>query len=366
MINEIFKKIDKIHPYPAKFTLELAYNLIDKYSKVGEKVYDPFLGSGTTILACNILRRMGFGTDINHIAILISKFKMLELSEKNNEDILKFIKMIQKTPIEEIKSNSRLKNYKSINHWFKTDAILALSFILNKIEIINDEKLKIFFSTVFSSILNTISNQESDTRYAAIEKDNINLETIINLFVKKAFSSLEIQKELQNLGYSNSSKCFLEDSANCNLIISSQIDLIVTSPPYPNTYDYYLYHKHRMLWLGFDPLYSMKKEIGSRREFSSLKRPKDKFNNDLLKIFESSNKILKNKGKIVVIIGDGKIDGEIYKADENLKKIGKSLGWKLIDSSFTLLDETSKSFQKSYRTLGKKEHILVFEKLKLW
>jgi site-specific DNA-methyltransferase (cytosine-N4-specific) len=120
-----------------------------------------------------------------------------------------------------------------------------------------------------------------------------------------------------------------------------------------------------MLWLGFDPLYSMKKEIGSRREFSSLKRPKDKFNNDLMKIFESSNKILKNKGKIVVIIGDGKIDGEIYKADENLKKIGKSLGWKLIDSSFTLLDETSKSFQKSYRTLGKKEHILVFEKLKL-
>ena len=154
------------------------------------------------------------------------------------------------------------------------------------------------------------------------------------------------------------------DSSECYTFLNkNSVDLILTSPPYINTYDYYLYHKHRMNWLGYDVKYSMNAEIGSRREFSSLKHPEDKFSNDLQKIFVSCNNVLKPKGKVVLVIGDGRVAGKIYNAKDNMIHICKSVGWKLIDYKYSNLDDTSRSFQQSYRTKGKKEHIMVFSKV---
>ena len=61
----------------------------------------------------------------------------------------------------------------------------------------------------------------------------------------------------------------LADSRELGFIADSSIDLLVTSPPYANTYDYYLYHKHRMNWLGLNWKEAMDDEIGSRNKHSS-------------------------------------------------------------------------------------------------
>ena len=117
-----------------------------------------------------------------------------------------------------------------------------------------------------------------------------------------------------------------------------------------------------MNWLGCDVLYSMNNEIGSRREFSSLKHKEQKFNDDLKSILTECDKTLKPNGTAVIVMGDGRVAGRTYDAGENMKEICSSINWKLIDYSYSLLDETSRSFQQSYRTKGKKEHVLVFKK----
>ena len=43
--------------------------------------------------------------------------------------------------------------------------------------------------------------------------------------------------------------------------------LVITSPPYPNAYEYWLYHKYRMYWLGEDPLAVRRAEIGARPHY---------------------------------------------------------------------------------------------------
>ena len=80
---DILRKIDRIHPYPAKFPVDLAMNYISKYTNIGNTVYDPFVGSGTTLLASRALERNAYGTDVNHIAVLISQFKLLSLSQND-------------------------------------------------------------------------------------------------------------------------------------------------------------------------------------------------------------------------------------------------------------------------------------------
>ena len=360
---DIVRKMDRIHSYPAKFTVDLAMSHIEKLTKVGDVVYDPFLGSGTTLLAAKLLGRNGYGTDINHIAVLISNFKLLNLSNDNCKNLRSFINEFKNTYLSEV-DTVKLFSYPSINHWFCDDSIKVLSLIKEKINGLDDENEKIFCKLVMSAIINSASNQESDTRYAAVYKPKVNIEYVAELFIKKFETTLDLYMEfMQELNFNVIENAVLLDSKKCTTLFGDNcIDLILTSPPYPNTYDYYLYHKHRMNWLDYDVNFSMNNEIGSRREFSSLKKPKEKFDDDMFGILSECNKGLKVGGYAVLVMGDGRIQGEVYEAKSNMEAICSKLNWKLVDYSFSYLDQTSRSFQKSYRTKGKKEHVLVFKK----
>ena len=360
---QLIRKIDRVHPYPAKFPVDFALNYISKYTDDNGTVFDPFLGSGTTLLAARILNRIGYGTDVNHIAILISSFKQLKLTQEDIFELHFFIVQFENN-LSNIIQNAKTFNYPSIDHWFCKNAITVLSSIKYAAQDLRNAEQKLFVNLVFSSIINTVSNQESDTRYAAINKPNMTIKHIADVFIKKFNAILEMFIVFNNTCISNNHiQIYLKDAKQCDQVIpSNSVDLILTSPPYPNTYDYYLYHKHRMNWLECDVKYSMENEIGSRREFSSLKKPQDKFDDDLYAIFSACNKTLKYNGNIVIVMGDGRIQGEIYEAKSHIEKISEKLNWELIDYSYTSLDETARSFQQSYRTKGKKEHILTLKK----
>ena len=51
--------------HPAPFPLELPLRCIKLFSYEGDLVLDPFVGSGTTMIACKILNRRGIGIDID-------------------------------------------------------------------------------------------------------------------------------------------------------------------------------------------------------------------------------------------------------------------------------------------------------------
>lgn len=361
----LLRKIDRIHPYPAKFPVDMAIKYIEKYTQENDLVFDPFLGSGTTLLATSVLHRRGFGTDVNPIAILISNFKLLSMNDDDivalNNFVVDFAENYQ-----DYLSNTIPYSYASIDHWFCKDSILVLSCIKSRIAFLTNYNQRTFCNLVLSSIINTVSNQEGDTRYAAIEKTYLSTSFVVETFVKKFRTILSCYVEFNKLrGPIEKNEAYLCDAKESDKLVPyGCVDFILTSPPYPNTYDYYLYHKHRMLWLGYDVKSTMTSEIGSRREYSSLKLPKEKFNCDLLQIFEGCNRLLKPHGKVAIIMGDGKIQGEKYDAKINLINTLASLQWKVVDYSFSNLDDTSRSFQQSYRTKEKKEHVLVFEKEK--
>jgi len=50
-------------------------------------------------------------------------------------------------------------------------------------------------------------------------------------------------------------------------IKKNSIDFIVTSPPYPNAFDYCLYHRFRQFWLGFNPRILSNYEIGAHLKY---------------------------------------------------------------------------------------------------
>lgn len=59
--------------YRGNWSPYIPRNLILRYSKEGETVLDPFLGSGTTLVETKLLKRKGIGIDINPDSIEIAK-----------------------------------------------------------------------------------------------------------------------------------------------------------------------------------------------------------------------------------------------------------------------------------------------------
>lgn len=84
-------KEDKIAMrHPAPFLLKDITKLISLYTKKDMKVLDPFLGSGTTIVAAVLSGRKGYGIDLNpnYIKLCEERFNNLKLDKAMYEMIL--------------------------------------------------------------------------------------------------------------------------------------------------------------------------------------------------------------------------------------------------------------------------------------
>lgn len=69
-----FKKDKKIHP--TQKSLDVVKRLIKYHSKTGDIVLDPFIGSGTTAVACKELGRNFLGCDINREYVKMAKNRL--------------------------------------------------------------------------------------------------------------------------------------------------------------------------------------------------------------------------------------------------------------------------------------------------
>lgn len=170
---------------------------------------------------------------------MVKKHAIIIITQNDIKELWDFIARFENSFFDIVKTVPRFY-YKSIDHWFCADAITVLSVIKSEISKLGKNEQKIFCNLVFSSIINTVSNQESDTRYAAIIKPNLNIQNIFDVFVKK-FKTILSLFEIYNEKFIMKSNCevLLSDSQYCNQILKlNSVDLILTSPPYPNTYDF--------------------------------------------------------------------------------------------------------------------------------
>jgi SAM-dependent methyltransferase len=77
--------------YPARFSPELARQLISEFSTPNDYVLDPFMGGGTTIVEALASGRRAIGIDINELACFVTRVKTTPLSERDAEELLRWV-----------------------------------------------------------------------------------------------------------------------------------------------------------------------------------------------------------------------------------------------------------------------------------
>jgi DNA modification methylase len=67
--------------HPTTKPVELISRMVANSSRPGELIYDPFAGSGSTILAAHQLGRVGYGCEIDagYVAVTLERLSLLGL-----------------------------------------------------------------------------------------------------------------------------------------------------------------------------------------------------------------------------------------------------------------------------------------------
>jgi len=76
--------------YRGNWAPQVPRNLILHYTRKGDTVVDPFVGGGTTLIECVLLKRKGIGVDISPHAVNITRQKLRELRKSMPKQDIEF------------------------------------------------------------------------------------------------------------------------------------------------------------------------------------------------------------------------------------------------------------------------------------
>lgn len=362
------------HPYTAKFIPQIPRKLIIALSKEKDVVFDPFGGSGTTIVEARAIGRKPIMTDINGFSCLIAKVKAKPLSEGQILEIQRSTLQIS-SQISKIYGQSTIIDSSSpqigiqtppkilnMDHWFKPHIIKELTIAKSIMDSIADQDVRDFLYVALASIIVRVSNQESETRYTANCEKNHTEKMVSTLLTNRVNAMIPRIREYSRLFPNLLANTIVADARSVP-IENESVDLIVTSPPYLNAWDYHLYHRFRMLWLGYDVNNVRINEIGAHLTHSYDDASVGHYEQDMKQCISEMYRVLKPESYCCIVIGSSIVKGKEIDNKATFESLGRGLGFHHEATINRQVDRRSKSVNPIMGR-AKNEDIVILRKVR--
>jgi len=309
-----------IYPYKGKFHPQMIRALLNIIElKQGDTVFEPFSGSGTTVVEAQLLGINSIGIDISPLCAIQGRVKTESIY------VLDKILEIKEEVISQLVPNLFQKE---VNYYKLIDNLT------------NDERVRDFYILA---------------RLLAVSDSSRRRKTFTSSFIKNLdlmIASIKDYIEIKNkLGLQlGNVKVEVGDSRNVNLPDNS-VDGIITSPPYSIALDYVKNDEHSLLDMGYDVKKMRNDFIGVR---STGKSRVDIYNEDMKKSYSEMYRVLKPGKYAVIVIGNATYQGKEIKTVEFTIDYMENLGFRLIKN-------INKIIFGLYNVM-KRENILIFKK----
>ena len=357
--------VNDVHPYPAKFISAIpaqALSLVD----VPGAIIDPFCGSGTTLVEAVRSGRNAVGIDLNPIAALVTRAKLSGWSSDDTEVLQihrdRLSRAARKGDV--TLAAEATATIPRLDHWFDAVARHALAGATAYLRTIGrSDPWRDRVGAAISSVVVRVSRQESDTRYAAIEKKQ-DIGTIATALARAldrvAYSASQLAAQVPK---GVQAEVLTGDAATIlRTRDSASAAAAIFSPPYPNAYEYWLYHKYRMYWLGFDPVEVRSQEIGARPFYSGSGRlTEDDFARQLGSVVDELARVIVAGGMCLIVVGDSIIRGRFVNNASVVRDVAGQSGLEHVGSTHREIRRTRRSFNLAVARAAR-EHVLLFTK----
>lgn len=313
--RERTKHVHRLHPYLGKFIPQLVEIFLRKYFQAGDTVYDPFCGSGTTLVEANALNIHSMGCDIAAFNCLLSKVKTTEYDiARMKKEVLDILTRVedgtQPTLFGQLWANERFEETDNeyLLSWFAPQArkelLMYRSLIPNYqyqdlLQVIlsraaRSARLTTHFDLDFPKAPQTepyYCYKHSRTCYPVQEAfkflKRYSLDTIRRI---AHFSELKTQAKVI---------VFHGDARMVSL--PDTIDGVITSPPYVGLIDYHEQHRYAYELLGL-PI-GDQDEIGAACKGTS-QSAKEAYQQEIAAVFAHTGEYMASGKRTIIVVRD--------------------------------------------------------------
>src|SRR5690606_6243797 len=284
-----------------QFTPQFVEYLLNNFSKKGTRVLDPFSGSGTVLYESAKKDYECYGYEINPAAYAMSKFFTLSniplvdryaiLTNLCNK-VSPFLKQYGNYPLFDVKDGS---NYRQNYKYF-----LKFSEESLRLNLTPQEKI-IFLNILFLS--------EKDSKLSI--KNSINKSILL---IERYLNYLPISE--------NKVTAVLKDARCVTNDLEDYIDLIITSPPYINVFNYHQNYRAIVELLNFNVLTIAESEFGSNRKNRSNRfKTIVQYCIDIEQSLKSFWSALNKNGRAILVVGkESNVNKLSFKNGELIRK----------------------------------------------
>lgn len=254
--------------YLGAFPPSLANYFIKYFTDKKDLVFDPFSGRGTTILESRMLGRKSFGSDLNPIALALSKAKSNYVEK---EDVINRINDLQSYYDYALFHPEAEGESEEIHLIFHSRTIAELCFL--KSELLNSEdKIDQFIIGAILGIMHGGVRKDGTSGYLSISMPNTF--SMSPDYVRRFVQTKELSREYRNVFNilkekvervfkkhkspkieSNIFECDAKSLLNSKGVskYKGKVDLLLTSPPYLGIVNYAKQNWIRSWFLESDP-----------------------------------------------------------------------------------------------------------------
>ena len=300
------KHVHRLHPYMGKFIPQLVEIFLLKFRP--KLVYDPFCGSGTTLVEANVLGIDSIGTDISAFNVLLSKVKTdsydMELLDKELHDVLR---KLSECEIEISKKKFSTEN-EYLNEWFAEQSRKELLCYFSLIKNYRyQELLKIILSRSARSA-RLVKHYDLDfpkkpqrEPYDCYKHSRICMpvQEARKFIVRYTADTLKRIAEFNRIKSKAEVRVIHGDSKEVKL--PKEIDMVFTSPPYIGLIDYHDQHKYAYELLGLEN--NETKEIGAAKRGKSDKAKKE-YIKEINDVFSYTRDHMAKNGIMAIVVND--------------------------------------------------------------
>ncbi len=354
------------HNYPAMMIPQVAERLISQYGSDARLLFDPYCGTGTSLVEANIHNINAIGTDLNPLARLIAKAKTtpieIQLLDKFLKDINEWIFSIRYGKAENM--SIHIPKFDNIDYWFTKDVQIKLAVLKNYIENLNHEAIQRFFYVAFSETVRECSlTRNGEFKLYRITEKNANRfnPDVFAIFESKLYRNrkglIEFQTKKDNNTTSRIYSFNTVDHIPNEILPSHSVDIVVTSPPYGDSRTTVAYGQFSRLanqWLDFSDAINIDSELmGGKRPITMEKfgipilddvieqigdkderRAKDvySFYRDYISSIKNIATVIKTWGFVCYVVGNRRVKSITLPTDEITAEIFRNYGFQHIET----------------------------------